>query len=398
MSNKTITAVVRRNGGKSWASKCLRTARMLIIACATVISLPGVAQAQLWKSNGCRGVSGANIQLIPAVNFTLGTLPAVGTEIYRTTTYVINYECSYYNEFDKPYPPGVTVPQLQALGGFQTLNEALDRAGLELQIVVNGDEGHPWKPSVLVSAGNVSEFRAIGPAYQGTSGPRVLTLVAKLLVKNDHPPAARYPVPAQTIFRVMPTVGAGSDVAQVSITNTATRMQFVPQCIGAVSVDNVVQFNSVYATAGHMGTLPQERPFNVTARINPSCSTGNLLTPNATDPNNPWKQFLMLLSAQFVLQGPGRIDTDGTSIILNNEDGVENGLKMQILDNQRHPVKILPAFVPPLREDVGNFGQLAGNNPAAMIHTYTASLASDAGKELKLGKYSTQVLVKVNYY
>lgn len=312
MSNKTITAVVRRNGRKSWAGKCLRTARMLIIACATVIALPGVAQAQLWKSNGCRGINGANIQLIPAVNFTLGTLPAVGTEVYRTTTYVINYECSYYNEFDKPYPPGVTIPQLQALGGFQTLNEALERAGLGLQIVVNGDEGHPWKPSVLVSAGNVSEFRAIGPAYQGVSGPRTLTLVAKLVVKNNHPPAARYPVPAQIIFRVMPTVGAGSDVAQVSITNTATRMQFVPQCIGAVSV--------------------------------------------------------------------------------------ENGLKMQILDNQRRPVKILPAFAPPLREDVGNFGQLAGNNPAAMIHTYTASLASDAGKELKLGKYSTQVLVKVSYY
>lgn len=79
---------------------------------------------------------------------------------------------------------------------------------------------------------------------------------------------------------------------------------------------------------------------------------------------------------------------------------MENGLKMQILDpnNANQPVKILPAFVPPLREDVGNFGQLVGNNPAAMVHTYTASLTTDAGKELKLGKYSTRVLVRVSYY
>ncbi|WP_353630426.1 hypothetical protein AADG64_16395 [Achromobacter xylosoxidans] len=41
-------------------------------------------------------------------------------------------------------------------------------------------------------------------------------------------------------------------------------MEFTPKCIGDVSVDNLVRFGNVIATSGYMGTLPQQRPFNVT--------------------------------------------------------------------------------------------------------------------------------------
>lgn len=107
----------------------------------------------------------------------------------------------------------------------------------------------------------------------------------------------------------------------------------------------------------------------------------------------------MLLSAQSVLQGPGRIDSDGTSIILSNDEGVENGLKMQILDpnNANQPVVIRASAVPPLRDDVGNFGQLAGHNRAAVVHVYMASLMPDEGKELRRG-YAAQLLIRVSYY
>lgn len=149
---------------------------------------------------------------------------------------------------------------------------------------------------------------------------------------------------------------------------------------------------------GYMGTLPQQHPFRVTGRINPACNIGTLTAP--VKPDNDRTQFLMLLSAQFVLQGAGRIVDGGQSIILSNDDGVENGLKMQILDtdNGNQPVTILPAPAPPSRDDVGNFGQLVGGNPAAAVHTYTASLTADPGKDLKLGKYATQVLVRMSYY
>lgn len=390
MNNTTITAETRRNGVSLWARHGARMAGMLIILCAAVMLFPRLAMAQI----GCTSSGGAQIKLIPSVNFTLGTLPPPGTEIYRTITYFINYDCSYHDRFGNP----VTVtPQLQALGDYTTLNRALSKAGLKLEIIVNGNETSPWSPNLQPDL-PISEVYPAGPAYTGTSGPRVLTLVAKLSVVNSNPPAARYPVPSGTIFKLVAAYGAGGSPGPF-ITNTPTRMQFTPKCIGDVSVDNLVQFNRVIATAGHMGTLPQQQPFQVITRINPTCNIGSLTAPAI--PDNAQTQFLMLLSAQFILQGPGRIGGDGTSIILSNEDGVENGLKMQILDpnNANQPVPILPAPIPQLYNDsVGNFGQLIGSNPAAAVHSYTASLTPDAGKELKLGKYSTQVLVKVTYY
>ena len=389
MNNTTITAETRRNGVSLWARHGTRMAGMLIILCAAVMLFPRLATAQI----GCTSSGGAQIKLIPSVNFTLGTLPPPGTEIYRTITYFINYDCSYHDRFGNP----VTVtPQLQALGDYTTLNRALNKAGLKLEIIVNGNETSPWLPNLQPGL-PISEVYPAGPSYTGSSGPRVLTLVAKLLVMNSNPPAARYPVPSGTIFKLVAAYGAGSSPGPF-VTNTPTRMQFTPKCIGDVSVDDLVQFKSVLAMTGNQANLPQQLPFNVTARINPACNLGSLTAPIV--PDNANTRFLMWLSAQFVMQGPGRIGDGGTSIILNNEDGVENGLKLQILDtsNANQPVEILPALVPPLYQDAGNFGQLMGDHPAAAVHTYTASLTADPGKELKLGKYSTQVLVRVNYY
>lgn len=392
MNNTTITAATRRNGGSPWAGVRMRMAGALILLCAAMMAFPGVAKAQTAR-RGCTSSGGFQIDLIPSVNFDLGAIPPPGTEIYRTQTYVINYECVNYDRMGRPVTAS---PQLQVLSDYTALNQAVNRAGLALEIIVNGDENNPWRPNREPGL-PISENHDAGLPYTGESGPRVLTLIARLKVVNNTPPTARYPVPSGTIFKLIAGVGAVLSPGPF-ITNSPTRMQFVPRCIGDVSVDSLVQFGRIIAMKGYMGTLPQQYPFKVTTRIDPSCNIGSLLTP--ATPDNERTQFLMLLSAQFILQGPGRIDGDGTSIILHNEDGVENGLRMQILDteNANQPVPILPAPVPPLRDDVGSFGQLAGSNPAAAVHTYTASLTPDAGKELKLGKYSTQVLVKVTYY
>lgn len=392
MSNTTMMAQARRGDGRLWRRVCLRTAGMLLIACVAVVALPGRAQAAVSAARpGCEAIAGASIQLIPSVNFTIGNLPPVGQEIYRTQTYFIDYECF---AADFRHNPVSGSPHLQALAGYTTLNNALAGAGLKLQIIVNGNESAPWSPNLSPGAGRDGEWYDLGNIYTGASGRRQVTLVAKLSVINQNPAPARYPVPSATIFKI--AAAYGNSFPGPFVTNTATRMQFTPQCFGAVSVDNVVRFNNVFATAGYLGSLPQQVPFNVTTRVNPACSIGSLTTP--LTPDNEWTRFTMLLSAQFVLQGAGRIDTDGKSIILFNEDGVENGLKMQILDNANQPVVIHGTEVPPSRDDVGNFGQLVGDNPAAAVHTYQAALMSDGGKELKLGKYSTQVLVKVSYY
>ncbi|CUI28229.1 Uncharacterised protein [Achromobacter xylosoxidans] len=391
MSNTTMMAQARRSGGGLWRRVCLRASGMLMIACAAAIVFPGLAKAQ---STGCRATSSTVIDLIPSVNFVIENMPPPGIEIYRTKTYVINYDCTLYDRFGRP---DTGTPQLQALGDYRSLNNALNRAGLRLYIVVNGNESSPWTPNLDPAGGPISEVFPLGASYTESTGPRVVTLVAKLVVINQFPSPARYPVPASTMFKISAAYGRGAAPGPF-IVSTATRMQFTPKCIGDVSVDNLVRFNNVYATAGYLGSLPQQVPFNVTSRINPLCSIGSLTRP--LTPDNAWTQFSMLLSAQFVLQGVGRIDADGKSIILTNEDGEENGLKMQILDasNANQPVVIHGSAVPPSRDDVGNFGELVGDKPAAAVHTYLASLTSDGGKELKLGKYSTQVLVKVSYY
>lgn len=396
MSSTEIKAETRRNGGRFRARACLRKAGKLIVACAAVLVLPGVAKAAVSATSpGCEAIAGVRIDLIPAVNFSIGALPPIGTEIYRTQTYTIDYQCFMADRFGKPL---AATPQLQALAGYTTLNQALTKAGLKLEIIVNGDEAHPWVPNLVATPGvPLSEVRDISPAYTGASGPRSVTLVARLKILNDHPPPARYPVPPSTIFKISAAYGAGGYPGPF-ITTTPTRMQFTPTCIGDVSVDNLVSFDRVIAVAGYMGTLPQQRPFRVSTRINPLCPIGGLTAP--ATPDNERTQFLMLLSAQFVLQGAGRIGSDGASVILSNDDGVENGLRLQILDpnNGNLPVAILAAPAPVQRWETGNFGELVGDKPAAAVHTYMASLTADAGKDLKIGRYSTQVVVRVSYY
>lgn len=391
MSNTTMMAQARRSSGGLWRRVCLRASGMLMIACAAVIVFPGLAKAQ---STGCRANSSTVIDLIPSVNFMIENMPPPGTEIYRTKTYVINYECTLYDRFGQPE---TGTPQLQALGDYKSLNNALNGAGLRLYIVVNGNESSPWVPNLDPAMGPSSEYFPLGASYTESTGPRVLTIVAKLTVINQFPSPARYPVPASTIFKISAAYGRGAAPGPF-IFSTATRMQFTPKCIGDVSVDNLVQFKGVVAMTGNQGNLPQQQPFRISARINPLCPTGGLTVP--LTPDNENTRFLMLLSAQFVLQGAGRIDSDGTSIILSNDDGVENGLKMQILDpnNANLPVAILSAPAPVPRWEAGNFGELAGDKPAAAVHTYMASLTADAGKVLKVGRYSTQVVVRVSYY
>ncbi|CUI28289.1 Uncharacterised protein [Achromobacter xylosoxidans] len=52
-----------------------------------------------------------------------------------------------------------------------------------------------------------------------------------------------------------------------------------------------------------MGTLPQQRTFNVTRRIKRACNIGNLTFPLIRD--NDSTRLVTLLSVEFVLQGRG---------------------------------------------------------------------------------------------
>ena len=202
MSNTTMMAQARRSGGRLWRRVCLRAAGTLMIACAAMIVFPGLAKAQ---SSGCRANSSTVIDLIPSVNFMIENLPPPGTEIYRTKTYVINYECTLYDRFGQP---DTGTPQLQALSDYSSLNNALNRAGLRLYIVVNGNESSPWVPNLDPAAGPSSEFFPLGASYTESTGPRVVTLIAKLKVINNSQARRVTPFPLRPYSRSPRRTGA----------------------------------------------------------------------------------------------------------------------------------------------------------------------------------------------
>ncbi|MFY3192994.1 hypothetical protein ACOTE7_03770 [Achromobacter xylosoxidans] len=99
MTDTIMMAQARRSSGRFWRRVSLRAAGLLMTACVAMLVCPSAANAQ---SSGCRAANSTVIDLIPSVNFTIENLPPPGIEIYRTRTYVINYECTLYDRFGKP--------------------------------------------------------------------------------------------------------------------------------------------------------------------------------------------------------------------------------------------------------------------------------------------------------
>ncbi|MCG2605688.1 MAG: hypothetical protein KBO60_21750, partial [Achromobacter sp.] len=76
-----------------------------------------------------------------------------------------------------------------------------------------------------------------------------------------------------------------------------------------------------------------------------------------------------------------------------NEEGQENGLQMQITDPAGQPVILNQAVVPPK----GNFGTLHGSI-LSLRNTYAAELSPTGSADgMKLGKFTTQVMVNVRF-
>ncbi len=360
----------------------------LLIACALLI--PATA-----LGDECHSVMGpagtVQFHLPPSVGFALSQIPPEGTVLYRSQPYVVDYLCTYTSG------PAKNQPMLTTLGDFTPLRNALRDSGLALDIIVDGNEAKPWSPKVLESVAQVfPEFFPIGVPFDRTlpadqQRPQHATIVIQLSVKSRKVTPGRYPVPGTTLIKLISDF-TGTGNPGIFLTTSPTRLQYIPDtCIGDVGVDNLVQFDRVVATAGYMGTLPQQRPYNVTARINPSCSTGSLTTVRPGE--GPDQEFYMPLTATFTPMGTERLSSDGRFIFLRNEEGQENGLQMQITDPAGQPVILNQAVVPPK----GNFGTLHGSI-LSLRNTYAAELSPTGSADgMKLGKFTTQVMVNVRF-
>lgn len=360
----------------------------LLTACALLI--PATALGDECHSVGGTA-SSVLFQLPPSVGFALSQIPPEGSVIYRSQPYTLDYLCTYNSG------PAKNQPMLTTLGDFTPLRNALRDSGLSLEIIIDGNEAKPWSPKALEFSGQLfPEFVSIGVPFDRTlpadqQRPQRLTIVMQLRVKSRKAAPGRYSVPGATVIKLI-TDFAGTGDPGIFLTTSPTRLQYVPDtCIGDVGVDNLVQFDRVIATAGYMGTLPQQRPFNVTTRINPSCATGSLTVVRPGE--GPDQEFYLPLTATFTPMGTERISSDGRFIFLRNDDGQENGLQMQITDPAGQPVILNRAIVPPK----GNFGALHGS-VLSLRNTYAAELSPTGSADgMKLGKFTTQVMVNVQF-
>ena len=81
-----------------------------------------------------------------------------GVEGPVSYTHLDVYKRQLYDRFGQP---DTGTPQLQALSDYSSLNNALNRAGLRLYIVVNGNESSPWVPNLDSTGGAISELSLI---------------------------------------------------------------------------------------------------------------------------------------------------------------------------------------------------------------------------------------------
>ncbi|ECO0851072.1 hypothetical protein AA073_17260, partial [Salmonella enterica subsp. enterica serovar Newport] len=171
----------------------------LVILCAIV--LPGYAHAT-WDSEqfACvtdGGEGGVTLGLPPSVSFPPDNAPDKGQIIYRSKEYKINYKCKS--------PASGAYMQLQKLNNFNPLNDALQKSGLELTIIIKNDDGTHIDDYNIATAG---EQVPISRYYSGTiTGTLSFQLVLKV---KDTPKAGFVAIPSLTAFKVTSAFGAGS--------------------------------------------------------------------------------------------------------------------------------------------------------------------------------------------
>ncbi|EBV5221465.1 hypothetical protein DO713_27215 [Salmonella enterica subsp. enterica serovar Amager] len=352
----------------------------LVILCAIV--LPGYAHAT-WDSEqfACvteSGEGGVTLGLPPSVSFPPDNAPDKGQIIYRSKEYKINYKC-------KSPPTGASM-QLQKLNNFNPLNDALQKSGLELTIIIKNDDGTHIDDYNIATAG---EQVPISRYYSGTiTGTLSFQLVLKV---KDTPKAGFVAIPSLTAFKVTSAFGAGSFTG-IYIYTPATRIQYVPTCFVRTSLGtNNVNFGPVLTTDAD-NSFSRNIPFNITADVNENCGKGNLQgTYNG--------YYLELpLKVSFILNNGGDVAPDSKSILLytdKDDRHLKNGLQLKINAPDGEPVIFNEASLP-----VNKFGDFQGSEGGGtwrVSNTYNAVLSS-TGDPVITGKYSAQVTVKVDYY
>ncbi|EEU4853443.1 hypothetical protein MX582_004646 [Salmonella enterica] len=363
----------------------------------SVLAGPGYAYAAdsdtMCTTTGGSGTVTLNVP--PSVSFAPETAPGPGTVLYTSPPYTINYQCQY-GGFTRP---GTALRVAFArLGDLKPLTDALDKAGLKLEIHLSDSSGggeavfnHFTGSPDYVGIG--SEYISTGNGIQHT-GNRTLTIRLKLTV-NRKISAGFYVVPPLSSFRLSAHLNKTGSAIQIN--TTATRIQYVPNCFVQAGLStNKVDFGPVLTSdIDSSFSLPRTFSIRASADSDPACGKNQLTGPYEGVGN----YYLQLpLKVAFLINSGGTPSSDNKAIILKNENNEDNGLQLKISDPEGRFVTFnnesasLPTDSPANKLGEFHDGIFTVNKQ------YTATLLQAPGKPVKTGKYRTQVTVKVSYY
>ncbi|EBR5103241.1 fimbrial protein [Salmonella enterica] len=337
---------------------------------------------------GCTIPGGGNsvtLNLPSSVSFSPSQSLHVGDVVYRSDTYQINYDCWSGNG-------GYVF--LQRLGDMNVLTQALKETGLEMQFEISNTAENIFIPDYnpLDSSDQVKVSQFYNSKNTGKLSLQIVLKVSRVV----GPVFAA--VPALSSFRLA-AVSGGFDGSRIEINSTPVRIQYVPECFVRTSLNtNNINFGSVLTTEVD-NSFTRSIPFTVTADVNSSCYHGNLMDGYTARPSGgPQTFYLNLpLKVSFVLNNGGVVSSDKKSIQLYKEGTSDkNGLQLEIKPHEGEPVTFNEASLPVNK--FGNFYGAGGGGKWVINNDYNAVLSSTAGEQVKTGKYSAQVTVKVDYY
>lgn len=408
--NNVMHGKIRRCDGGNTLCRLFRTGlwfSCLALLCFAV--LPEFAGATEGASDptGCTDWDGqggipVKLGLPPAVSFETGKVFDNGAVLYTSPNWhSIHYKCIKSKEHAGLFKGG---PALFLLSdGRALLKQALDNAGLQLQILVNSDS-NVWTPSE-------SDHAEVGSySYDNINGyyatdKQTLNLKAQLVVVDNHKiRPGFYAIPSLSSFKLLAFNGAFG-APGVPINTGAVRLQFVPKCFVKTSLSTPdINFGPVITTDVN-SSFSLSRGFDVIAGVNESCNGG---VPSLGNLTGSYKLYLngnlkgtyyleLPLKVSFVLNSGGRVSSDGKSILLYKEGTTdENGLQLKInAPDDGNPVKFNDTSSP-----VNKFGEFNGDPDKKTWNIrkeYNAVLSS-TGEQVITGKYKAQVTVKVDYY
>lgn len=381
-----------RDDWPSFALSCRLNLPVLLrwLLMMSVLAGPGHAYAADTKCTGLNGSMGTiKLQLPASVSFD----PEGDLKPYLSSPAKFDYTCSASD--GASHTVGII-----RLGDMSPLINALNKAGLKLEVLVSDSSGggeSVWDFSVK----NPAEYVNVGSSYIGTTGNRTMTFRTRLTRDQTKPKPnpGFYVVPGLTSFKLIPDYY--STRIGPFLETPPVRLQYVPACFVRTRLGtNKVNFGPIL-TSDVDSTVSRRIDFNVIADVNKSCNNGtfgNLLGSYTVSVTGGTTNYYLELplKVSFILNNGGEASSDRKSILLYKESTSDkNGLQLEIKAPDGNPVTFNEASLPV--NEFGIFQGAEGGGTWNIINTYQAVLSS-TGEQVKTGKYSAQVTVKVDYY